>query len=67
MKESKLLYAMTDHEDFMALMWETELGNILTVEGKLDIKNNIDIRGIDGNDINNVDLRNVLMSILPRK
>lgn len=68
MKESKLVYGVWDHEDFTALVWETELGRIVTCEGKLNPKNNLTIRSAETNeDVSNVDLRNVLMSILPQK
>lgn len=67
MKESKALYGIWDHENFSAIVWETELGKIVTCEGRLNINNNIIIRSVDtGEDVNNVDLRNVLMSILPQ-
>lgn len=66
MKESKVLYGFWDREDCTGLVWETELGKIVTVEGKLNLKNNLSIRDTQGNDIADVDLRNVLMSILPQ-
>lgn len=67
MKESTPIYAMYDGNNFMAIMWETELGKILTTQGNLNLNNNLRIRNIsDGEDIDNVDLRNVLMSVLPK-
>jgi len=67
MKESKAIYGVHDHEDFSAIVWETELGRIVTCEGKLNIKNDLFIRSIEtGEDVDNMDLRNILMSILPR-
>jgi hypothetical protein len=49
------------------LVWETELGKIVTSEGKLNIKNNLCIRDAETYvDVNDVDLRHVLMQILPR-
>jgi len=66
MKESKPLYVIWDQKNFHAIMWETELGKIITCEGKINLNNNLIIRDIETNeDIKNVDLRNVLMSILP--
>lgn len=67
MKKSKPIYGLHDHEDFYATVWETELGKIITCEGKLDIKNNLMIRSVEtGEDVGDIDLRNILMSILPR-
>lgn len=67
MKESKLLYGITDHEDFMASVWDTELGKIVVCEGKLNVKNNLLIRSAETmEDVADIDLKNVLMSILPR-
>lgn len=65
MKESKVLYSFKNGDDCIGLVWETELGKIVTVEGKLDITCDLKIRDIDQNDLGDVDLRNVLMSILP--
>ncbi len=68
MKESKPLYGIWDGEDFAAIVWETELGKIVTCEGKLNVNNNLIIKEADTNeDVDNIDLRNVLMSILPCK
>ena len=41
MKESKPLYGVWDGEDFTAIVWETELGKIVTCEGKLNVNNNL--------------------------
>jgi hypothetical protein len=65
MKESKVLYGFKNGYDCIGLVWETELGKIITVEGKLDLTCDLQIRDINGKDLGDVDLRNVLMSILP--
>ena len=67
MKESKPLYAISDHEKVLGLVWETDLGKIVTVQGSFNIQHNLSIRDIHtGEEVNNIDLRNVLMEILPR-
>jgi hypothetical protein len=68
MKKSKPLYGIRDSEDFMGLVWETELGMVVTCEGKWNIQNNLQIISVEtGEDVGNIDLRNVLMSLLPSK
>ena len=68
MKESKALYGFTDNEDFQGIVWETEKGLVVTCTGKLDIKNNISIRSVKSNEeVGDVDLRNLLLSVLPTK
>lgn len=68
MVNSKPIYCITDNEEFQAIIWETELGRIITCEGKLDIKNNMSVRKVEtGEEVVDIDLRNVLMSILPSK
>lgn len=66
MKDSKLLYGIRDNCDFIGAVWETELGLIVSHQGKLDLNSDLQIRcAKTQEDIKNVDLRNVLMSILP--
>lgn len=68
MKESKPLYVICDHSEALGIVWETELGKIVTIEGTINPNNNLSIKEIDsGEEISNVDLRNVIMSILPIK
>jgi hypothetical protein len=68
MKESKPLYGFYDHEDFSGIVWDTELGKVVTCSGLLNPQMNLSIRDIKtGDEVDNVDLRNVLISILPRK
>ena len=68
MRESKALYGFTDNEDFQGIVWETDKGLMVTCTGKLDIKNNISIRSVEsGEDVGDVDLRNLLLSVLPTK
>jgi hypothetical protein len=67
MKDSKALYGFWDGEDCCGVIWETELGKIVTVKGNLNPQMNLEIRSVDGNDCEDVDLRNVLMQILDKK
>jgi hypothetical protein len=68
MKESKPVYIISDYEQILGMVWETELGRVVTCEGKWNIKNNLSIRDIETDEeIKNIDLRNVLMEILPSK
>ena len=65
---SKEKYVLINGEDFSAIVWETNLGNIITVEGRLDIKNDLKIYDArTGEIISDIDLRETLISILPRK
>jgi hypothetical protein len=66
MKESKPIYGFYDGEDFSGIVWDTELGKIVTCNGNLDINMNLLIKDVEtGKDVDDIDLRNVLMSILP--
>jgi hypothetical protein len=67
MKESKVLYGFWDGKDFSGIVWETELGTVITMQGSLDPQQNLRIKSVDGKDCEDVDLRNVLMSVLPLK
>lgn len=52
----------------MGVVWETEKGLVVTCEGKVDVKNDILIRDIETDEeVANVDLRNLLLSVLPTK
>lgn len=65
---SKEKYVLINGDDFSAIVWETSLGNIITVEGKLDIKNDLKIYDAHtGEMISDIDLREVLLSVLPQK
>jgi len=66
MKDSKAVLGMYDNEDFSAILWETELGKVLVCKGSIkNVNSNISIKDFDGNYIKEVDMRNVLMSIIP--
>lgn len=68
MKESKAIYVFCDFEEIKGMVWETELGLVVTVEGQLNLQNDLTIRSCEtGEDVANIDLRNVLMDILPTK
>ena len=65
---SKEKYVLVNGDDFSAIVWETSLGNIIIVDGKLDIKNDLKIYDVyTGEIISDIDLREVLLSILPQK
>lgn len=67
MKRSEPIYAIRDREEILGIVWDTELGKIVTCEGKWNIKNDLIITDIQtGEDVDIIDLRNVLMSILPQ-
>lgn len=67
MKDSKALYAIGDSKEIKGVVWETELGKIITLEGKINIEDDLRIIDIQtGETISNVDMRNVFMSILPQ-
>lgn len=68
MKNSKAIYGFRSGEEFIGLVWETDLGLVVSYEGKLDLKDDLVIRSVEtGEDVKHVDLKNVLMSILPVK
>jgi len=67
MKDSKVLYSGTDYDDFQFVVWQTELGLVVTTHGKLNLQSNLTIKDAEtGDEIKDIDLRNVLMSVLPR-
>jgi hypothetical protein len=66
--KSEPLYVAIDHSGFQAIVWKTDLGLITTVEGKLDPNSDLVIKNVETGDVvSDIDLRNVLMSILPIK
>jgi hypothetical protein len=67
MKDSKALYGFWDGEDCSGIVWETELGKIVTFQGNINPQMNLSIRDLNSEEVTDVDLRNVLMSILPLK
>lgn len=63
---SKFKYAVKNGDNILGLMWEVDNGKeIFVTNGKVDINYDLEIRDCDGNDIKNVDLRELLMEILP--
>ena len=65
MKESKPIYGFTDYEDCQGLVWETEKGMIVTINGKMNFSNNLSIKDVENcEEIKDVDMRNVLMEVL---
>lgn len=68
LKESKPIYAVHDGDTLQAIVWDTELGRIVTCAGKLNPEKDLTIIDVETQEtVKNVDLRNVLMSILPYK
>lgn len=68
MKQSEPLYAIGDNEEFKGIVWDTELGKIVTLQGAINPQMDLYIYDIKTNQkIDNIDLRNVLMSILTIK
>lgn len=67
-RESEAIYGFRDGEDFIGLVWETDLGTVVSFEGKLNLNNNLQIVSAETQEeVDSVDLRNMLMSILPIK
>lgn len=65
-KEKYFLTNGTNDDKFFAVIWETNLGNMITVKGKLDIQDNLKIYDAQSNAIvSDIDLREILLSILP--
>jgi hypothetical protein len=68
MKDSKPIFGIHDGEDFLAMVWETDLGKVVTMQGKINPQMNLMIKDCEtGEYVDEVDLRNVLMQILPYK
>ena len=64
-QNSKPIYAAINGDSFSAILWETTQGKILTVKGDLDPTDNIRIKDCKtGDDIKNIDMRNVLIEIM---
>jgi hypothetical protein len=67
MKPSVAKYAIYDFREFEGLVWETELGLVVSTKGKIDPNANIEIMDVETNEVlKSVDIRNLLMEILPR-
>lgn len=65
MKPSKPIYALSDLENFIGLVWETEKGIVVTINGELNPNNDIKIKDVTtGENIKDIDMRNVLMEVL---
>ena len=73
MNKSKVEYALANRDGCCAIIWQTELGRIAVVDKPLDINGDISI--IDCREdsetrnriIDNIDLRNLFMEILPKE
>ena len=63
---SKPKYALCNLDSCVAVVWETEVGLVTVVQDKVDINGDITLIDIsNGKPIKNVDLRDLLVSILP--
>jgi hypothetical protein len=64
-EESKPLYCAINGENFVAILWDTPKGKILTVKGEINPNYNIEIKEAKtGKTIKDIDMRNVLMDII---
>ena len=69
--KSKPKYAIINKDSCVALVWETEVG-LVTVTNDIKIDFNCDLTLIDVRDgantciVNNIDLRDLLASLLPK-
>ena len=65
MKESKPIYGFSDLDEFNGIVWETEKGMIITTKGNISPNSNIAIKSCEtGEEIKDIDMRNVLMEVL---
>ena len=64
MEDSKLLYGFISYPEFSGCIWETPYGKIVVCHGKLDPNNNLFIKDAKGDNVADIDLRNMLMLIL---
>jgi hypothetical protein len=65
---SKPIYAICDFEEFKGIVWQTSKGYIVTLEGKINPQSDLSIRDCDnGEEIKDIDMRDILMDILPFK
>ena len=67
---SKPKYALCNLDSCVAVVWETEVGLVTVVQDKIDVNGDITLIDISngkpfGEKIKNVDLRDLLVSILP--
>ena len=64
---AKIKYAVKNGNNILGYMWDVGEGKeIFITDGKIDINHPLEIRGADGKDIDNIDLMDLLVDILPR-
>ena len=67
---SKPKYAICNLDKCVAIVWETEVGLVTVVQDKVDINGDITLFDISecatGEKIKNIDLRDLLVSLLPK-
>lgn len=62
---SKPILGFYDHDECTGIVWDTPKGKIVTIEGKLNPKNNLVIKNIETNEtVDDIDWRDILSDIL---
>lgn len=64
MEDSKLLYGFISYPEFSGCIWDTPYGKIVVCHGDLDLNHDLLIKNAEGDEVDNIDLRNTLMFIL---
>jgi len=71
MNKSKAEYAICNIDKCVAIVWKTDIGRVVVVQDKIDINGDLSVVEIkntsNGKVVDNVDLRNLIMEILPRE
>lgn len=62
---AELKYVIRNGNDFEGLMWKTKMGNIITMQGKININNGLEVIDIETHEIvKDIDLIDTLAEIL---
>lgn len=68
MNKSKAEYAICNRTECVGIVWNTDLGRIVVMDKPIDINGDISIHECPmSGAITNIDLRNVIMEILPKE
>lgn len=63
---AKATHVISDYENFIGIVWETKVGRIITLEGKINPKMGFQVRDCETNkDLIYCDFVDVLADILP--